>query len=383
MRVAIDNHGVRIGPAPLTIVADGSTWDARQAELVACIGVIAKRAGASSSTTFWSLGESFDGTPPLATAQERKLAQRGRYVTPLVEGGRLGPSSDNGPVVCLVSGPVPDWADWSGELAVRFPNLVAVRTEPDAARLDGADDLDARDLTVSQTENALSPMLFTERVVGIRLEFGSALPTDVPAGFRATRSADGLAFVWSGDATSVDVPLSLAGGRAEADLSVVVELASGSSMQSVGSLATAVPDELRWHAIAPEHSASFLEAVGEYARGSSRHQCGICGEPHEFVRALRCDRHPASFLDEEVVLAVSLVPHVAPGDRVVVCRREDSLRAACAGAGPVVWLGRDVLVRADDAWLLFDEGGEYAAGLDQTFPGLAANEERGVWLVEV
>lgn len=382
MDVSIDRSGIRIVPSPLTVIADGTSWDPRQAELVACIGTIAGRAGTTSRTAFWSLVDSFAGTPPLSAAQDNKLARRGRYITPLLEQGALAQDSC-GPVVALASGPVPDWRDWSALLRDRFSELVVARTESAAVELDGAIDVDARELTVSQVEKELSTLLYTERISEVRIECANALPIEIPAGFSARRDGSELLFVWTGSAPSLQVPLVLGATESEARLRVTVEMDSGSVVRSEGIVPASRPSPLSWTAVSEQLSQAFLDAASAYTRGESSHSCELCGETHEFVRAFNCSRHPASFLDEEVELAVPLLPRLCPGERLVVRQEDGAMHVANAGTGPVAWTEDAVLVRTADAWLAVEQPSGRIAELTPTFPGLSTHPVGGLWLVEV
>ena len=386
MRAFVSDDCVRVVGEDVLIIADGTAWDGRQVELVAGVSALARRAGRRAQIAFWSYSGVFERAPSVDEIARLRLAERGRYITPLVESALLDSNGRPRSLVCLVAGEVADFRDWQRDVASGFERVVSVGLTAAGSSIGPYRHIAAELLSVADVELVIEGVLFDTSVRGVAIQIGEGVPVELPDGFVGERDEGGLRLEWVGESTSLRIPLRLAvpKGSSAATVHVQATLSSGEIISADGRITCTQPPLVVWQPVPAAAAAAFEDAITAYTSGDAIHACAACGERHEFTRALRCDRVVTSFLDERSPLAIGIVPAVANGGCVVVARRVGRLEAVDAGTSRAVPLGGVVLLHGSGGWLLSRVESDVAAEpMNPTFPGLWAAPNDDIWLVEL
>lgn len=368
---------LRICASPLTVVADGTDWGLRQAEVVGDMMAIAGRHAAETRLVFWSdAAHVLTRSPSLDHAERHSLAHRGRFITPFFEAG-LFPAP--GRVVVLVAGTVPDWDDWRQEPGAPGNGPIAVLLssgEPPG----GCTVFDLASEPWSAIRSSFERAVFAERITNVTVTFQGCIPTALPEGFifEVPQPGESRA-IWTGEWDGLEIAIgtaSVGSGSVKAEVS---DSLGGSVMCSVVRPA-ATPPLREWRPVG-SGSAGLVDAIDAYRNGSATHRCVACGTTHRFESAFRCAHADVGFFDPFSRMMLSPDVSVGPDDIAFVRNGSAGLEVTITRKEAAVSLGETVALRGRSAWHLVDASGESVRTLPQIWPGLFGDADLGLWVV--
>ena len=376
MMARFEGATLRVTSAPLTIVLDGLRWGPRQAEIANTVVREARRRHLETRLLFWSHDILLDAVPLDSYADEHSLGARGRFVTPLVEGGLLG----TGALVCFVDGWVPDWDDWADEVKRRFGRRVSVLLGSQGHALTDTWAVSDSIGEIEPTERDVIARLFGARVTSISVRFDGCVPTSLPAGWVAKDEDGGLGVSWAGEEDSLTVDLAPVSRSSTCLVATRVCDSDGSIVTLEAEVPGARPEPPSWRRLDETESERVRLALASYRDGSSEHDCPSCGHRHRFEKAFHCSR--GDFFSAASGLCQPRGVGFAPGDRIAIRPSGDSAAVAVVGLGSAAWLGDVAAVRGADCWIVADRDGVVVDHLGAVWPALFGNGAGDLWIVE-
>jgi hypothetical protein len=364
----------------MVIVLDGTCWDPRQAEVVAAVAGEAEALGASVKYRVWSEPSEFAAIPRDMLHEAKGQVGRGRFVTPLMEGG-LG--EEEGSIVCLVAGRVPDWQDWALVLARSFAPMVGVRLRTAEVDLTDCVMIDAVGCKPASVTQQVLALLLGNRVAGVEITFAGCLPAVIPEGFTVEDAPGGPRITMREERSSLRAPLGVVSSSEECEVDVVVHGTDGSTVRGAWGVRPALVPAMDWRAVGDDDARDFQDAVDACLANSDSRMCAVCGTVHGFSRALICSSGSSGFFDDGRRCVMRGVGPVKKGELIVIHRGVLGLKVATTSDCGVVWAGATIALRAEGGWLCYDDSGSVLPGLPPIGPGLSGSDATGLWIAEV
>ena len=369
---------LRVSPAPMTLVLDGTHWDLRQRDLAAGLVSRARRVAADVTLVFWSDGARVGGVPGEGHADDHALQGRGRFVTPLIESGAMG---GGGSLVCLLAGRVPDWTDWIDHLAETFPTRLSVLLRPGAAALPGSTAVDAVARGGEMVESEIADATLSEGISSVSLHFEGCVPVSLPPDFALSDTDEDLTMRWQGEVEGLEVGLAVACSDGRGRIRAEARGTAGTVTRARAQIPCSAVPRLRWTPLGEESDRLMAEALRAYEDGTGEHQCLRCGDRHAFARAFRCTSGGRAFFAD--ASGVSLPPECAadPGSHVLFRVAEGRLETASSPAGSVFWVGGYAVVRGRDEWTVMTPDARLIGSTPEVWPGLSGGRRTRLWIV--
>lgn len=358
---------------------DGTEWTSQQMDLATAVMAAGSAVGAAVRIHCWSDAELVRWQKAADLAAERDLPRRGRFLTPLIEGGLL---TESGVLVCFTAGHVPDWDDWTAELNAAFGQIAQLPLRAGVAQLSECTVIETESLALEAVETAVNARLFGTRVVGVSLRIVGGTPLEIPESLSLDTEVSGVSFEWTGEVTNLTLPITVASAGGPVHACAVVELSDGSRVSASGELQPASPPSPRWCELSDRDRAVFESAQGTLTEADAYFACPRCGKNHRLSRGFTCEEGVDGFFNRSSKCVLLDVGEVGRGQLIAIQSRGGTLRSCVLPAGAVAWIGDGVAMRGKAGWVLADENGRVLETLSTVRSGLYRAPNAGVWLIE-